>query len=129
MIIQLRTSRDLLDTMRLGLSPAWKVSKSSLERRGTLRVHVVNWDGTVRIEADYAPDLSIEDHPDHPSGRTIIAFTNPCMALCNVQFDNARNPVAYYDLDYEAATKATPSYQQGPWPAPSRDEAQQLYES
>ena len=30
MIIQVRTSRDLLDTLRIGLSPAWSVSKSAL---------------------------------------------------------------------------------------------------
>ncbi len=129
MIIQVRTSRDLLDTMRLGLSPAWKVTKASLARRGTNRVHVVNWDGTMRIEGDYAADLSIEDHPDHPAGRTIIAFANPRLVLCSVQFDNARNPVAYLDLEYEEQSRSAPSYQPGPWPAPSRDEAQELYDN
>ncbi len=125
MIIQVRTSRDLLDNLRIGQSPAWKVSKDSLQRHGTSRVHVVNWDGTVRIEGDYSPDNSIEDHPDHPPGRTVIGFTSGRIRLCRVDFDNPRNPVSYHELDYENETHALPSYQpiDGEWPVPSRDEA------
>lgn len=129
MIIQVRTSRDLLDTLRIGQSPAWKVSKRSLKHRGTTRVHVVNWDGTVRIEGDYFENESVEDHPDHPPGRTVIAFTNPRVRLCRVDFENARNPVSYHKLDYENATEEPPSYSaNGNWPKPSRDEASMLYD-
>ena len=124
MIIQVRTSRDLLDTLRIGQSPAWSVSKASIARHGTTRVHVVNWDGTIRIEGEYSEAHSIEDHPDHASGRTVVGFVNPRIMLCNVEFENPRNPVSYHDLAYEQNTTAEPWYQpvQG-WPAPSRDEA------
>jgi hypothetical protein len=64
----------------------------------------------------------------HPPGRTVIAFANPRIALCAVQFENARNPVAYYELEHEEKTRAVPNYQPGPWPNPSRDEAQELYD-
>ncbi len=123
MIIQVRTSRDLLDTLDLDFHQRGKLAKHRL------RVAVRNWDGTMRIEGDYAPDASIEDHPDHPPGRTVIAVSNPRIALCHVQFESARNPVAYFELVYEENTRAEPSYQQGPWPDPSRDEANELYEN
>jgi hypothetical protein len=124
MIVQFRTSRDLLDTMRIGQSPAWKISKLSLKHHGTTRVHVVNWEGTLRIEGDYCEEKSIEDHPDHPPGRTVVAFTNPIVRLCKVEFANPRNPVSYHELAYESATATEPSYEaNGNWPAPSRDSA------
>ncbi len=34
------------------------------------------------------------------------------MTLCNVKFESARNPVAYYELAYEEQTR-TPSYAAG----------------
>jgi hypothetical protein len=108
MIVQVRTSCDLLDTLRIGMSPAWAVSKTSLQRHGTSRVHVVNWDGTVRIEGTYSEALSIEDHPDPSPGRTVIAFTDARIVLWNVGFSNPRNPFSYHQLDYEEATKAQP---------------------
>ncbi|MFO0204281.1 MAG: hypothetical protein ACK528_14260 [Alphaproteobacteria bacterium] len=131
MIVQVRTSRDLLDTLRIGLSPAWSVSMASLQRQGTIRVHVVNWDGTIRIEATYCEALSIENHPDHPIGRTVIGFTDGKNVLCSVSFPNPRNPVSYHELMYEESTRAVPAYSviDGKWPAPSRDEAQSLYPS
>jgi hypothetical protein len=124
MIVQVRTSRDLLDTLRIGMSPAWSVSKDSLQRRVTTRVHVVNWDGTLRIEGDYSDQHSIENHPDHPAGRTTIGFTNGRIVLCSVEFPAARNPVSYHQLAYEDATSAEPAYAplNGQWPPPSRDE-------
>ena len=127
MIIQVRTSRDLLDTLRIGLSPAWSVSKASLRTRGTTQVHVVNWDGTVRIEGDYSEESSIENHPDHPPGRTILGFRNGRIVLCDVQFEH-RNPVSYHELAYSQETRAEPSYAPiaGKRPAPSRDEARAL---
>lgn len=129
MIVQLRTSRDLLDTMRIGQSPAWSISKRSLQQHGTTRVHVVNWDGTLRIEGDYYEDKSIEDHPDHPPGRTVVAFTNPVLRLCRVKFTNPRNPVSYHELAFESETAAEPSYAaNGKWPPPSRDSALSLYD-
>jgi hypothetical protein len=129
MIVQVRTSRDLLDTLRIGMSPAWCVSKDSLRRRGTTRVHVVNWDGTVRIEGNYSEELSVENHPDHPQGRTVIAFTAGRIVLCAVTFP-ARNSVRYYELEYEDATRADHAYAplNGQWPPPSRDEAHVPYE-
>lgn len=129
-IIQVRTSRDLLDTLRIAMSPAWTVSKASIESHGTSRVHVVNWDGTLRIEGDYSESLSMEDHPDHPPGRTVIAFTDARIVLCDVNFTNRRNPVSYHELDYEDATRAQPLYApiDGRWPPPSRDEAKAVYE-
>lgn len=129
MIIQVRTSRDLLDTLRIGLSPAWVVSLSSMRRHGTTRVHVVNWDGTVRIEGDLCEERCVENHPDHPPDRTVLAFTNGQVVLCNVDFPNPRNPVSYHDADYERATRTSPTYSpiDGQWPAPSRDEANSLY--
>jgi hypothetical protein len=125
MILQVRTSRYLLDTLRIGLSPAWSLSKASLQRRGTTRVHVVNWDGTVRIEGNYSDEQSIENHPDHPAGRTVLGFTDGQIVLCSVKFSNPRNPVSYHELTYEQATRANPAYSvlDGKWPAPSRDEA------
>jgi hypothetical protein len=131
MIIQVRTSRDLLDTLRIGMSPAWRFTKASLRRHQTTRVHVINWDATIRIEGDYSEELSVEDHPDHPPGRTVIAFTNPSIQLCKVEFTNPRNPVSYHELSYEAATRSIPCYQPlaTGWPVPSRDEAQAVYEA
>lgn len=124
MIIQVRTSRDLLDTLRIGQSPAWSVSKASIARQGTTRVHVVNWDGTMRIEGEYSEEHSIEDHPDHESGRTVVGFVDPRIVLCGVAFDNPRNPVSYHELEYEENTKAKPWYiPKNGWPVPSRDEA------
>lgn len=129
MIVQFRTSRDLLDTMRIGQSPAWKISKLSLKHHGTTRVHVVNWDGTLRIEGDYFEEKSIENHPDHPLGRTVVAFTNPVIRLCKVEFTNPRNPVSYHELSYESETATEPSYEaNGNWPAPSRDSANSQYD-
>ena len=131
MIVQVRTSRDLLDTLRIGMSPAWCFSKASLRRHQTTRVHVVNWEGTIRIEGDYSEELSVEDPPDHPPGRTVIAFTNPSIHLCKVEFSNPRNPVSYHELSYEATTRVVPCYHTLPtgWPVPSRDEAQAVYEA
>jgi hypothetical protein len=129
MIVQVRTSRDLLDTLRIGMSPAWKVSKASLRSHGTTRVHVVNWNGSVRIEGDYSEELSVENHPDHPPGRTVIALANAQIALCRVDFPNPRNPISYHEDEYEQTTRAEPYYRPVyGWPPPSRDEALALYD-
>jgi hypothetical protein len=87
-------------------------------------VHVVNWDGSIRIEGEYSEVRSIEDHPDHAAGRTIIGFVNPRIVLCSVVFENPRNPVSYHELEYEHTTTAAPWYEpKNGWPVPSRDEA------
>jgi hypothetical protein len=131
MIVQVRTSRDLLDTLRIGMSPAWCVSKESIRRHGTTRVHVVNWDGTLRIEGNYSEERSVENHPDHPLGRTVIGFEDGRIVLCQATFQSPRNPVSYHELNYEVQTRADPLYGPvaGHWPPPSRDEANVLYDS
>ncbi|WP_197527357.1 hypothetical protein [Pirellulimonas nuda] len=68
MIVRIRTSRDLLGLLAIGQTAAWVVSKQSLKSHATTRVHVVNWTGTQRIEADYSEEHTIENHPDHPQG-------------------------------------------------------------
>lgn len=93
-------------------------------------MHIVNWDGTVRIEGDYSEASSIENHPEHPQGRTVLGFDNGRIVLCDVKFPNPRNPVSYHELAYSQETRAEPSYAplEGKWSAPSRDEARAIYD-
>lgn len=117
MIVQVRTRADLVEILKIGLSAAWKVSKESIRRQGTTRVHVVNWDGNLRIEGDYLEERSFIGQPPHPPGRTVIAFGEGCIRLCKVEF-KSQQPVTYHDLSYEQATRAEPTYEpiNGVWP-------------
>jgi hypothetical protein len=128
MNLQVGTSRDLLDTLRVGLSPAWSVSRSSLQRRGTTRGNVVNWEGTVRIEGNYSDEMSVENHP---IGRTVLGFTDGHIVLCNFKFSNTRNQVSIHYLSYKQSTREIHGYSVvgGNWPAPSRDEALSISEA
>jgi hypothetical protein len=84
---QVRTNNNLLGLPARGESPAWVVSPKKEPKIAV--VHVVNWDGSQRIEAAY--DRAKSERRD--DGRLIVRFSDARIMNCKVRF--TQNPVRY----------------------------------
>jgi hypothetical protein len=88
--VQVRTRNNLLELLAAGASPAWRVS----EDRAKLltHVHVVNFDGTQRIEGVFDRNAS-ERRED---GDLVLRFLDGRIVNCQVDFAS-QNPVHFID--------------------------------
>ncbi|HZL38282.1 MAG TPA: hypothetical protein VFC78_23415 [Tepidisphaeraceae bacterium] len=87
--VQVRTRESLLELLAAGASPAWVVA----EHQANLltHVHIVNFDGTQRIEGVFDRNAS-ERRED---GDLVIRFLDGRIVNCKVEF--SRNPVHFIE--------------------------------
>jgi hypothetical protein len=89
LIIQVRTSDNLLDLLKAHKSGDWVVAQG--KEQEITDVEIVSFDGTQKIEGTFnaANSLRLDD------GKLVIAFTSGCIRNCSISFDG-RNPVRYF---------------------------------
>jgi len=89
--VQVRTRDNLLDLLAQGQSPAWIIGKE--RDREITHVHVVNWDGTQRLEGIYDPaSYRVQDDPR----RLVLKFVDAHIVNCAVDFSQAPQAVVRY---------------------------------
>ena len=88
--LQLRTHDNLLELLAAGESPAWVIAIERVSRIG--QVHIINFNGTQRIEAAFDSAASTW----RSDRRLIVRFHTGRLVNCKVEF-HGRNPVEYPD--------------------------------
>lgn len=98
MTIRIRTNDNLINLLRNGESPAWRVSKWRADY--IQNVEIYNFDGTLCLKGDYSKSRSrwIKDH--NGKDRLIVAFDNGCIYKSNYKWIG-QNPIKYVLEDKE----------------------------
>jgi hypothetical protein len=104
MPVQVRTRDDLRELLAAGASSAWRISEDRREK--ITHVHVVNFDGTQRIEGVFDRNGSSRREED---GRLTLRFLDGRIVNCQVDFDGKQNqqPVHYLESPNEPEENAS----------------------
>jgi hypothetical protein len=91
LILQVRTRDNLLELLAQNQTSAWKVGRETIKQ--ITHVHVVNFEGTQRIEGVFDRNASCYQEPPNDD-RLVVKFLDGRIVNCNVKFIG-ENPVKY----------------------------------
>jgi len=91
LILQVRTGDNLLELLAKNETGDWKVGKDKIHQ--ITHVHVVNWEGTQRIEGVFDRNESYYLDPTKDN-RFLVKFLDSRIVNCNVKF-SGQNSVNY----------------------------------
>ncbi len=91
LILQVRTRDNLLELLAKNKTGDWIVGKERIHH--ITHVHVVNWEGTQRIEGIFDRNESYYLDPTNDN-RFLVKFLDGRIINCKVEF-HGQNPVSY----------------------------------